>query len=196
MEAQQKGRVVFLRGNKVTLRPLRKATDVEACLRWINDPDINRYLIMFLPVMQQAEEEWFDRLSKDEHNIALAIETLEGTLIGTMGLHQISWRDRIATTGALIGEKEYWGKGYGTDAKMTLLNFAFNSANLRKICSSVIAFNTRSLQYNLNCGYQIEGRRRKQFFRNGRYWDEILLAVFKKDWSPVWRKYQKTGSLK
>ena len=102
----------------------------------------------------------------------------------------------IATTGALIGDKDYWGKGFGTDAKMILLDYAFNTLGLRKILSAVIDYNKRSLRYSLHCGYKIEGVRKKQIFRNGRFRDEFMLAVFKKDWLPIWRRYKRTGSVK
>lgn len=191
-----RNRVVFLKGRKVILRPLNKETDLENCQRWINDPEIRKYLKRFLPTSKQVEAEWFDNLSKDKDSVVLAIETLDGKFIGTMGLHKINWKDRTTVTGALIGEKAYWGKGYGTNAKMILLDYAFNQLGLRKVCSSVLAFNKRSLQYNLHCGYKIEGIRKKQIFRNGSYWDEILFAVFKEDWLPIWEKYKKIGKIR
>jgi RimJ/RimL family protein N-acetyltransferase len=114
---------------------------------------------------------------------------VSGKPIGTMGIHSINWKDRTATTGALIGEKEYWGKGYGTDAKMTLLDYAFNTLNLRKIMSRVYAFNGRSLAYSLHCGYRVEGRLLRQRYAYGRYWDEIILGLFKSQWLPYWEAY-------
>lgn len=175
------------------LRPLRKETDLEACLRWINDPEVNHYLKIYLPMPAQGEAEWFDSIAKSRSDIVLAIETLTGKFIGTMGLHRINWKDRVATTGALIGEKEYWGKGYGTDAKMILLDYAFNTINLRKICSSVFSFNKRSLRYLLHTGYKVEGVRRKQIFKQGKYWDEIILGLFRQDWLPAWERYQEAS---
>lgn len=189
-KTSHKPKLVFVKGKKTILRPLRKATDFELCLRWINDPEVNQYLLVYFPVTEKKEEEWFDRVANNPNEIVLGIETLDGKLIGNMALVHINAKDRTASTGALIGEKEYWGKGYGMDAKMTLLNYAFNTLNLRKINSSVYAFNKRSLQYNLKCGYKIEGVRKKQIFRNGKYHDEILIAVFKDDWLPIWKKYQ------
>ena len=186
--------VVFLRGQKVILRPLDKERDLDPLQRWINDPEVNQFLLAHRPITPTGEAKWLDGL-EERDDVVLGIETLDGSFIGTMGLHQFSWKDRIATTGALIGEKRYWGQGYGTDAKMTLLDYAFNTLNLRKICSSVLAFNERSLQYNLHCGYRIEGRRKDQFFRNGQYWDEIILGLFKEDWLPIWERYQRTGSV-
>ena len=190
-------RIIFLKGSKVILRPLNKETDLESACRWVNDPEVRNYLTVSFPSMLVQEEKWFDNLVKKENEILLAIETLENkNLIGFMGLHKINWIDSNATTGAMIGEKEYWGKGYGTDAKMILLNYAFNRLRLHRISSSVIAFNERSLKYSLKCGYKEEGRVREKFFRNGKYWDEILLGILKKEFDPVWKKYKLENKIK
>lgn len=190
-----KQKVIFLEGKKVNLRPLSK-DDVSNLTRWINDPAIREFLYAFLPQTEKQEDEWFNKIGSDDKNIVLGIETKEGILIGTMGIHRINWIDRVCTTGALIGEKEYWGKGYGTDAKMFLLDYIFNTLNLRKVCSSVVAFNERSLQYSLHCGYVREGLRRQHIFKKGQYWDFIELGLFKEEWLPIWEKYQKTGSVR
>lgn len=183
--------IVFLKGKKTVLRPFRES-DIPLITKWMNDPEVTQFIRSYLPITEPEERTWFADLSKRKpYDIVLGIE-VEGKLIGTMGIHGIKWADRTATTGALIGEKEYWGKGYGTDAKMVLLNYAFNTLNLRKLCSSVIAFNTRSLRYSLHCGYTIEGRKKKQIFRHGRYYDEIMLGLFKNDWLPYWKKYKES----
>ena len=182
-------RVVFLKGKKVVLRPMRKETDLESSVLWLNNEDVRCFLALYLPVNFRAEEEWFDKLAKDKENIVLAIETSDGKFIGIMGLHRINWKDRTATTGAVIGDKEYWGKGYGTEAKMLLLDYAFNTLNLRKIGSMVIAFNKRSLAYSLHCGYKVEGVLKKHIFKKRKYWDEIVLGVFKKDWLSARKRY-------
>lgn len=191
----QSNNVVFLSGNKTNLRPFSRA-DVPRILRWINDPDVRQFVANSFPMTQKMEEDWVDGLGKDRNDVVLVIETKDGIAIGSMGLHRIDWVNRVATTGALIGEKEYWGKGYGVDAKMALLDYAFNTLNLNRINSDVIAFNERSLNYSLRCGYQIEGTKRQAIFRHGKYWDRIELGLLREDWLPVWEKYQKTGTLK
>jgi len=181
--------VIFLRGKRVILRPLSE-NDVQQLTRWINDPELRQFIKNTFPITEGGERDWLEGLKKrSDTDIVLGIE-VKGKLIGNMGLHRIDWKNRIATTGAIIGEKEYWGKGYGTDAKMTLLNYAFNDLNLRKLMSHVYAFNGRSLAYSLHCGYRVEGRLRRHRFVNGRYWDEIILGLFKSDWFPYWEKYQ------
>lgn len=182
--------IVFLRAKKCFLRPLEKS-DAPLLTRWINDREVTQFLERTMPMMQVAEEKWIEGLVGSKTDIALLIVTSTGKPIGVMGIHHINWIDGTATTGAFIGEKDYWGKGYGTDAKMVLLDYAFNVLNLRKICSRVYAFNGRSIAYSKHCGYVDDGVQRKHVFRNGEYHDVVQLALFKEDWPPYWKKYVK-----
>ena len=185
--------IVFRRTKKVVLRPILEA-DIPLLLRWINDPEVTRFLKTYMPMTEADEREWVQNHHKRKpYNIVVMI-VVDGVAIGTMGLHNIDYRSRLGTTGALIGEKEYWGKGYGSEAKMLLLDFAFNTLNLRKICSNVIAFNERSLKYSLKCGYKEEARLKKHHYADGKYWDKLCLAVFREDWEPLWEQFaQKHG---
>lgn len=186
--------ILCYRGRKVNLRPLGEADLLFFC-RWLNDPDIAKYLNVVPPLTEAAERAWFEKFSTSNTDAIFAIETSEGRLIGDIGLMNINWRDRVAVSGTIIGEPADRGKGYGTDAKILLLCHAFQVLNLRKVCSSAYDFNDRSLQYNLRCGYKEEGRKREQAFRSGRYCDEILIAVFRDDWLPLWEQYRETGRL-
>jgi len=188
--------VVSMRSKRLYLRPPTKQ-DIPAFLRWINDSEVTQFLQAYYPIFEADELEWLDKLQKSKENIVFVIvDAKTKKPIGTMGIHRINWKDRIATTGALIGEKNYWGKGYGSEAKMLLLSYAFNTLNLRKICSAVISFNERSKAYSLKCGYKVEGVLKQHIFKNGRYWDEIQLAIFRKDWLPIWERFQKNGRCK
>jgi len=182
----------FIQGGRVVLRPVLRE-DLPLLVRWLNDPEVTQFITTYLPILEADEASWFDNLPKRKPNDIVLIIVVDGDPIGKIGVHQINWKDRTAMIGTLIGEKKYWDKGYGSVAKMLLLNFAFNTLNLRKICSSAIEYNLRSCSYNLKCGYHEEGRLRRHIYRKGRYWDEILFAVFKKDWLPIWREFRKNG---
>lgn len=186
--------IVFLKSNRVVLRPVIK-DDVPFILKWMNDPNVTQYINAYMPMMEADEDNWFNNLHKRKPNDVVFAIVVEGKIIGIMGIHGISARDRTATTGAFIGEEENWGKGYGSEAKMLLLDYAFNTMNLRKICSGVIAFNERSYKYSLKCGYKEEGRLVKHVYRHGEYWDEILLAIFKEDFPPLWEEFAKKHNI-
>ncbi len=190
--ASTKPTAIFRKGKKVILRPIEKA-DVPLMYMWQNDPEVTRFLVRNFPLTMQNEEDWVEKLSKNSQTeVVLAIEVIGGPFIGTMGLHKINWVNRTATTGTAIGNKDYQGKGFGTDAKMILLDYAFNTLGLRKINSAAIAFNARSIGFNTHCGYKEEGRLKDQIYCDGEYHDEVLLAVFKEDWSPLWEEYKKS----
>lgn len=187
-------RVIFRKAGKVVLRPVLER-DLPFITSWINDPEVTQFLAAHMPMMEAEERRWFENLpNRKPHDIVVAIE-VDGVFIGTMGLHGIDFKHRRATTGALIGNRAYWGKGYGSEAKMLLLDYAFNELGLHKICSSVIAFNERSIRYSLKCGYVQEARLRDHHFAKGKYWDEVRLAVFRKHWLPLWQAFKKKHKL-
>ena len=91
---------------------------------------------------------------------------------------------RTAITGTMIGPKEHRGKGYGSEAKMLFLHFAFNILGLRTLISKVIEFNTASIEYSKACGYQLDTPTplRGRLFRKGKVWSEYQMSVSKDEW--------------
>ncbi len=175
---------------KVYLRPLEK-TDMSRCCRWVNDPETRSFYSTELLLFSTAQEErWFEDLQKKTaDDITLAIITKEDDIhIGNMGI-RVSWKNRHGTTGALIGEKDFWGKGYGTEAKLLFLKLAFDEMGLQKVCSHVYATNPRSKAYLEKTGYHEEGVLRRHVFLNGRMVDVYEMAVFREDFIPIWKKY-------
>lgn len=75
----------------------------------------------------------------------------------------------VMAIGIAIGNKNYWGKGYGTDALNTLLRLLFNEHNARKVLLNVF-------------GFKEEGRLKEQIYREGKYQDGVVMALFKKDY--------------
>lgn len=190
MSNKQTQPVVMLSGRRIYLRPVEEG-DLIYYRRWLNDQETAQYLTIYLPLTETAEKEWFEQMHKNKNNIVLTIvERRTDRPIGNMGIHQIDWKDRRASTGAIIGEKRFRDRGIGFEAKMLLLHYAFNTLNLRKICSGAHAFNKRSIAYSQKCGYKVEGILRQHIFRNGDYQDDVLLAVFKEDWLPIWNKHR------
>lgn len=182
---------MFRTGKMTRLRPLEKE-DAPQLKIWMNDPEVAQFLMRVFPVTLQEEEEWIENIKKrTPKDVVFGVETLEGTLIGTMGLHNIELIHGLATTGAVIGDKKFWGKGYGFDAKMLVLDFAFNTLSLRKVTSDVLAFNERSKRYLEKTGYKRVGQFKEHLFRDGMYHDLIIMEIFREEWLPLWGEYKK-----
>lgn len=72
------------------------------------------------------------------------------------------------------------GRGYGTDAMKVLMNFIFNNMNIRKIRLSTFSFNMRARKSYEKCGFEVEGILKDEIFKDGKYYDEIIMSVFNK----------------
>ncbi|MBU1290447.1 GNAT family N-acetyltransferase, partial [bacterium] len=132
----------MLKGKLVNLRAVEKK-DLEEIMKWVNDREVTKYLSAFLyPVSWAEEEKFLERaMSHNDTEKNLVMETKEGDYVGQISLHKIDWKNRNAELGIVIGNKEYWGKGYGTDAIKILLNHAFNQMNLYKVYLRVFDYN-------------------------------------------------------
>jgi RimJ/RimL family protein N-acetyltransferase len=117
--------------------------------------------------------------------VRLAIETQEGVHIGNCGLHRGRPEDRHAELGIMIGDKDYQSNGYGTDAVMTLVRFAFEQMNLNKVSLGVFEFNERARAVYRKCGFVEEGRAREEYFQDGRYWDIVRMGVLRREFEAL-----------
>jgi RimJ/RimL family protein N-acetyltransferase len=171
----------MLKGENVLLRPVKRA-DIAFFLKWFNDPEVIQYLDMFLPMTEMGEEKFIEEIATVRANSSalLVMEAVkcEGSQpIGSIALSGINNKDRWATFGIAIGEKDYWSRGYGTEAARLLLKYGFEQLNLHRIASNVFSFNERSLKMHIKLGFVEEGRRRKAVFKNGQYWDMVEFGL-------------------
>jgi RimJ/RimL family protein N-acetyltransferase len=115
--------------------------------------------------------------------LRLAIETLEGRHIGSCGLDMASEANRTAELGIMIGEKDCWGLGYGTDAIVTLCGLGFRQLNLHRVGLCVFPFNPRGQRCYEKCGFQVEGRQREAVFKHGQYHDIVLMGILREEFA-------------
>ncbi|HEX5480196.1 MAG TPA: GNAT family protein [Dehalococcoidia bacterium] len=171
----------MLEGNLINLRAPEMA-DLARNTRWVNDREVTRFLAMRYAMSQFAEESWLRARTGQPlsyENALFAIETKDGRHIGNVGLERTAPEDRKAMLGILIGEKDCWSQGYGTDAIVTLLRFAFDEMNLNKVWLTTYDFNERGQACYRKCGFVEEGRMREARYSEGAYHDELLMSVLR-----------------
>ena len=171
----------MLTGKLVRLRA-RDMTDLDNSLRWINDPEVTSYLggPARYPFSRAEEEAWLaDAVHRTRPpEVSLSIDTLaESRHIGGIGLHRVNAEDRKAELGIMIGEKDCWSQGYGTDAILTLLRFAFDEMNLNRVDLTVHDDNARAIACYKKCGFVEEGRLRQDRYKGGVYHDTLVMGV-------------------
>lgn len=110
-----------------------------------------------------------------------AIE-VEGKCIGFCALFNPNATARTSELGIGIGDKDYWGKGYGRESVRLLLLYGFKYLNLRKIWLHVHGVNERAIRAYRACGFVEEGRLRAHVWSNGAYDDLLVMGVLREEW--------------
>lgn len=175
-----------VRGKTIILRAI-EADDLKQLNDWANDPEIQYALGGWhFPTSMQDQKKWFERLSASSVDQRFAIHTEELGLIGTANLVDIDWKNRHAFHGMLLGSKELRGKGIGLDTVMAVMRYAFDELGLERLDGSMIEYNAASLKlYLTKCGWKEEGRQRNWYYRQGRFWDRILVGVTRNDYAEL-----------
>jgi RimJ/RimL family protein N-acetyltransferase len=171
-------------GEKVRLREYRRE-DTQHAQSYINDPEVKRFLTPGIPfpVTLDEEEKWVSSQSAFKNEYNFAIENLEDQrYIGGCGINSLDWKNSVATVGIFIGDKSLWGRGYGTDAMKVLVKFIFEQMNINKIKLNVYSFNERAIKSYEKCGFKKEGQLREEIFRDGKYFDEYVMGILRKEY--------------
>jgi RimJ/RimL family protein N-acetyltransferase len=169
-------------GELVRLSPLDRES-IPTYLSWFRDYDVQRWVKVAVPFTLEGETAWYEKATTSEDIFPFEIHTLEDDrLIGSCSIFAIDHKNRSGELGIIIGEKDYWGKGCGSDAVLTLLRVAFGEFNLNRVYLRVLAENKRAIRAYEKCGFQHEGTARQALFREGQYHDMHLMAILFEDW--------------
>ena len=170
----------MLEGEMVRLLAVERE-NLPKFLGWVNDPEVTQFLMVDPPLGMEQEEAWFEGL-RDREAMIFTVQTKDGEVIGNCGLEKISWKDRKATLGIIIGSKMHWDKGYGTDTVRTLLRLCFEELNLMRVCLICDQGNLRAKHAYEKCGFHQEGIMRAFRYKNGAYVDGVLMSILQPEW--------------
>lgn len=167
-----------LEGRLVRLVPIDLDRHEENYFRWVNDPEVSQNLMVEYPITRLAERGFLESVSgMGGTDVVFPIELLDGAHIGTSGIHRIDHVQKSAVTGSFIGEAQYRGKGYGTEAAILRAHYCFYRLGLRQVYSSFIGTNEASLAMQRKVGYEIYGVRPAALWKCGEWQDETLTVL-------------------
>ena len=172
-------------GKRIRLRGVER-TDIPKSFEWINDPEVNEGLAVYLPMSLRDEEQWFERISqREQEEKPMVIEIREGAgwkLVGNCRVFNIEWTPRSAELGIMIGEKSIWNQGYGTETMQLLLQHGFETLNLNRIYLRVYSTNPRAIRAYEKAGFVMEGTLRQAVYKHGKYADVHIMSVLSSEW--------------
>jgi RimJ/RimL family protein N-acetyltransferase len=175
---------LIVRGEKVGLGPLRRDL-LTTYQRWMNDLAVTRTLgAPSRPMTSEREQSWLDGalLSTEPHFTIYTLNDLRP--IGNTSLFDINSEFATCFFGILIGERDAWGHGYGTETTRLMLHYAFDVLGFRNVTLTVHADNLRGIRAYERAGFRRIGTRRNALVAGRLRLDEILMDAIPEDIEP------------
>ena len=170
----------------VTLRELR-LSDVEDRYHWCLDDEVIKYLNMpekYPPFSREETKSWIEMCIKKTNGYEQrAILDQDGRHIGWVDLKNFDCLNKHAELGIAIGDKRYWGKGYGLSAMREMLDYGFTYFDLNKIWLRVEMDNEKAIRSYIRIGYVEEGILRQDRLRKGVFVDRLRMSILKEEFS-------------
>lgn len=167
-------------GDRIYLSP-RGIEDVQKYTEWMNDFNTTDYIARSAQIVNLESERKYLEKTSNEYGFFSIVTLDNNKLIGTISIENIDYLNRTAVLGIFIGDVEYRGNGYGTEAIQLILDYGFNYLNLNNIRLDLLEFNERALACYTKCGFKEYGRRRKCAFINGTYYDIISMDILSEE---------------
>lgn len=174
---------IELKTDRLLLRPI-KAEDTKAIFDYRSDSETNKYQ-GWIPKTIEDVDSFLKRISP-EINIAdswfqfviVEIETTD--IIGDLGIHFLD--DEQAEIGCTLSKKHH-GKGYATEALISVMNYLFNKLNIHRIIASIDPLNVSSIGLVERLNFRKEAHFMESLLINGEWVDDIVYAILKKEWN-------------
>ena len=179
----------LIRGERVLLRRPR-ADDGPAVRRWYTDPELARLTRYQTRPMSDAEIDLFfrSRLLATDALAYVILELPAERLIGFTTFSALDPDNGSVMFHITIGERDAWGRGLGTETTRLMLAHAFERLGLHRVGLTVFSFNERAIRAYEKAGFRVEGRLRETVMRDGRFWDELVMAVLRDEWLSARRR--------
>lgn len=175
--------------DRVCLAPVRPEQDAEIESRWTHDSE---YLRMFgykmirplSPAQVKKSYEEFEKPGyQGKNQFYFTIRLLpDERLLGFVKVYSIAWSHGVARIQLGIGDPEDRRKGYGSEALMLFLRYAFEEINLYRVTAAVPEYNQPGLRLFEKAGFRVEVCQRQLLHRDGRRWDMLGLGLLRREW--------------
>ena len=175
----------MIKSNKLSLRPIELNDDV-ILQQLINHPLVSENVVGWtFPVSLFSQKNWIQSNTNTLSYRLVVVDNETNEAIGITGLWDIDWHNQAAMSAIkLLPEKTK--KGFGTEAIMLSMAWAFYNVGLRRLHGAILDFNGPSMgAYVKKCGWRVEGCQREAIFRKGEWHDLYSVAILKREFDAL-----------
>lgn len=171
----------MITGKNLSLRPIELEDD-QLLQQLINDPYVSENVVGWsLPVSLFSQKNWIQSNSGGTSCRLVVVDNQTNEAIGITGLWDVDWHNQSAMSAIkLLPAKTK--KGFGTEAIMLSMAWAFYNVGVRRLHGAILDFNGPSMgAYVKKCGWRVEGRQKEAIFRKGEWHDLYNVAILKRE---------------
>jgi RimJ/RimL family protein N-acetyltransferase len=132
--------------------------------------------------VEEHHREQLEELERGNPRVTFGIQTKAGTPIGLFRLNRVHPHHRLSMLSAFIGEAAYWGGGYGTDALLLIVDYAFDWLDLNKVWLQTMSLNERVMRQMEKVGFTLEARQRQSTWANNGWADMLSYGLRREEW--------------
>jgi len=176
---------MFIESGKVKLRPL-ETEDAAEFYAWASDREVTQFSLSAYAYPQSKSDitKWLSDINSSAKTVSFGICCQDsGRLIGYAGIASINTLNRCGEYFILIGDKDYWGRGLGSDVTKLVTQYGFESLGLHRIELTAYSINPAAIKAYENAGYVHEGIKRESGYRNGQFLDKVQMAAICYEWA-------------
>jgi RimJ/RimL family protein N-acetyltransferase len=168
---------------RLVIEPFNEKYLTERYVDWLNDPEVIRFSEQRFRTHTLESCRAYMNSFEGTPNYFWAFVTRESNSehIGNINAY-VDTRNKVGDVGILIGEKNYWGKGYGLEVFMAIADYLFREDRIRKVTAGTVIANTGMVRIMERAGMQEDGRRIRQVVLDGQELDVVYAALFRDDW--------------
>jgi RimJ/RimL family protein N-acetyltransferase len=175
-----KGVNYVIEDDRLFLRTLNESDASKDYVLWLNDEEVNKYLITRYATVEGLKE-YIRQKNESSNCLFFGIFWKENNKhIGNIKLEPIDFELKNAVMGILIGDKNYWGMGIGTDATNLITDYAFKNLDINEIFLGVLSENKPAVRVYEKCGFEIFKIDKKDKEIEGKYYDQVWMRKIKK----------------
>ena len=170
---------MILFGDKIYLKNI-ELSDTDDIIRWRNQENVRKYFINQDLFTRESHLKWMENvvsIGKAVQFIVVVKSTK--TPIGSVYIRDIDYKNKKGEFGIFIGEKQYTGHGFGTEAADLIIKYGFLQLDLNKIYLRVLSTNLSAIKSYLKVGFKYEGYFREDVYVRQNYLDVIFMGILK-----------------
>lgn len=171
-------KITSINTDRIILEPLTIKHVSNDYVEWLNNKNINKYLETKHCENKNELKKFIENCNKQKIQIWAIIDKESEKHIGNIKIDPINFKHKIGEYGILIGDSNFWGKGYAFEASKGLIDYYFNNHILRKITLGVISENKAAISLYKKLGFEVEGIYKKHIVYDKIEYDVLRMAIF------------------